>query len=234
MHERAQDCADAISEAIFANARVGVSEHDLYAAIVAAHVRKGGELPSMFLMGIGQRPNQTFLLPTMRTLAVNDIIIAESEPKYAGYAAQSIESVCLGTPPADYERLFDASLECFHVLLEAARPGVPYAELIRMWQRHMEKAGLKAAPTMGHGLGLGKDGPTTRPGGDAQGHVIEPGHCFILKPWATSADGTRAIRAGNTVVIGENGARRLGRLEMKFRRLGGSRFNSAPNAGPAS
>ena len=74
--------------------------------------------------------------------------------------AQSIESVCLGPPPPDYQRLFDASLECFHVLLGAAAPGVPYADLIRLWGEHMEKAGLRAAPTMGHGLGLGQDGPT--------------------------------------------------------------------------
>jgi Xaa-Pro aminopeptidase len=221
MHERAQACAEAVSEALFATARVGITEHELYAELVAAHIRHGGEIPTMFLIGIGQRPNQTFAMPTMRKLAPNDIIIAECEPKYAGYAAQSIESVCLGTPADDYERLFAASLDCFHLILEAARPGVPYAELIRLWQRHMEKAGLKAAPTMGHGLGLGQDAPTTRPNGDAQGHVVTPGHCFILKPWATSADGQRAIRAGNTIVIEEKGARRLGKLKLEFRRFGG-------------
>ena len=113
--------------------------------------------------------------------------------------------------------MFEASLACFEMLLEAFRPGVPYAELIRLWGAHMEEAGLRAAPTMGHGLGLGQDGPTTRPGGDAQGRVVEAGHCFILKPWAASADGARAIRAGNTIVVEENGARRLGRLPMEFR-----------------
>ena len=218
--ERAQVCADAIDEAVLAHARPGTTEHELYAEMTAAHIRNGGEMPAMLLIGIGKAPSQTFLMPTFRALEQGDILICESEIKYAGYMAQSIEAVSLGPSGADYERLFDASLSCFEMLMGVIRPGVPYAELIRLWGEHMEKAGLKAAPTMGHGVGLGQDGPTTRPGGDAQGRIVEAGHCFILKPWATSADGERAIRAGNTIVVEEGGARRLGRLPMEFRAPG--------------
>ena len=217
--ERAQLCADAMSEAVFEHARPGVSEHALYAEMMAAHIRSGGEVPAMLLIGIGKAPSQTFLMPTFRALEDGDILICESEIKYAGYMAQSIEAVSLGPPGADYQRMFEASLSCFGVLLEAIRPGIAYAELIRLWGAHLEKAGFRAAPTMGHGLGLGQDGPTTRPGGDAQGRVVEAGHCFILKPWANSAEGERAIRAGNTIVVEEAGARRLGRLPMEFRVL---------------
>ena len=53
--------------------------------------------------------------------------------------------------------------------MAAIRPGVAYADLIALWTAHMDRAGLKAAPTMGHGLGLGQDGPTTRPGGRCAG-----------------------------------------------------------------
>jgi Xaa-Pro aminopeptidase len=188
--------------------------------MMAAHIRNGGEVPAMLLIGIGEAPNQTQLLPTFRALERNDILICESEVKYGGYMAQSVEAICLGPPPSDYRGLFEASLECFRSLLEAMRPGVPYADLIRQWDEHMRSRGFQAAPTMGHGQGLGQDGPTTRPGGDGQGRVVAAGHCFILKPWATSADGRQAIRAGNTVVVDEGGARRLGRLDMAFRQLG--------------
>jgi len=220
MIERAQVCADAISEAAFATARPEVTEHELYAEMMAAHIRSGGEVPAMMLIGIGAAPNQTYLLPTFRALEASDILICESEIKYGGYMAQSIESLCLGPPPAAYSRLYDASLECFHMLLDAARPGVPYAELIGRWEDHMKSRGFVASPTMGHGIGLGQDGPSTRPGGDAQGRTVATGHCLILKPWATSADGKHAIRAGNSVVVEENGARQLGRLELAFRQLG--------------
>ena len=219
MIERAQRCADATSEAAFATARPGTTEHEVYAEMMAAHIRNGGEVPAMLLIGIGEAPNQTHLLPTMRELKRSDILICESEVKYGGYMAQSIEAICLGPPPQDYQRLYDASLECFHKLLAVIEPGVSYAALIRQWEELMELRGLRAAPTMGHGLGLGQDGPTTRPGGDGDGRVVAVGHCFVLKPWATSPDGNRAIRAGNSIVVEEGGARRLGSLEMAFRHL---------------
>jgi Xaa-Pro aminopeptidase len=220
MIERAQGCADAISEAAFETARPGVTEHELHAAMMAAHIRSGGEVPAMLMLGIGAAPKQTFLLPTMRALEPSDILILESEVKYGGYMAQSIEALSLGPPPAEYQRLYDASLACFDLLLGAAKPGVPHAELIRLWDQHMRSSGLQAAPTIGHGLGMGQDGPSTSAGGAAQGRVIAAGQCFILKPWATSADGERAIRAGNSIVIEDDGARRLGRLEMAFRQIG--------------
>ncbi len=219
MIERAQACADAISEAAFATATPGTSEHELYAEMMAAHIRNGGEVPAMLLIGIGEAPNQTQLLPTMRELAPNDILICESEVKYGGYMAQSIEALCLGPPPPIYRTLYDASLECFDELFAAIAPGVPYAALIRRWEEFMESRSLRAAPTMGHGIGLGQDGPVTRPGGDADGRVVAVGHCLILKPWATSADDDCAIRAGNSIVVEEGGARRLSRLEMAFRVL---------------
>ena len=121
--ERAQICADAISGAVFATARPGVSEHALYAEMMAAHIRAGGEVPAMLLIGIGKAPDQTFLLPTMRALQTGDILICESEIKYAGYMAQSLEAVSLGRPGADYERLFEASASCFEALMAAIRPG---------------------------------------------------------------------------------------------------------------
>ena len=217
--KKAQECADAISSAIFEHASEGINEQVLYAEMIAAHVRAGGEMPGMFLVGIGQAPNQTFLMPSNRELKINDILICEAEIKYAGYMAQSVESLCLGSPPKEYERLYQLSLECFKHILELAEPGMPYAELIRFWVKFMEDNNAIAAPTMGHGVGLGMDGPTTRPGGDGQGRVIEDGHCFILKPWAASNVSDYAIRTGNTVVMEKGSLRRLGSLPMEFRKL---------------
>ena len=219
MITKAQECADAISSAIFEHAAVGANEHFLYAEMIAAHVKAGGEMPGMFLVGIGETPNQTFLVPSNRKLKANDILICESEIKYAGYMAQSVESVCVGSPPKEYERLYQLSLECFNHILDLAKPEMPYAELISFWGKFMDDNDAIAAPTMGHGVGLGMDGPTTRPGGDGQGRVIEDGHCFILKPWAASNVSDYAIRTGNTVVMERGSLRRLGSLPMEFRKL---------------
>lgn len=218
--EAAQVCADAVSTAVFETARVGVSEQTIYAAMMNAHILNGGEVPTMMLMSSGAHPKGTFLLPTRRKLEPNDVMYIEADTKYMGYQGQSCETLCVGTPHTpDYDRCFDVSLECFNLILAAMKPGVPYADLIRIWEKHAEKSGVRPDGAIGHGLGLGQDRPRAMGGSDGEGFIVEEGHTFILKPGTTSPDKKTSNRAGNVVVVEKNGARRLGKLEMKFRRL---------------
>ena len=217
--EHAAACSDAVSEAIFETARPGVGEIEIYAAMMAAHIRNGGEVPTMMLMASGAEAGQTFLVPTRRKLEPDDILVAEADTKYMGYQGQSVESVCVGAPPSDYERLFEVSLECFNLILEAMKPGVPYADLVRIWENHAKRFGALPRGAIGHGLGLGQDRPRAMQGSDAEGFVVDEGHVFILKPVVCTPDGKRQNRAGNAVAVENGGARRLGRLEMKMRRL---------------
>lgn len=217
--ESAQVCADAVSTAVFDTARVGVSELEIYASMLAAHVRNGGEVPTMMLMASGPHPSGTFLLPTRRKLEPNDVMIFEADTKYMGYQGQSVETICVGTPPPDYDRCFDVSLECFNLILAAMKPGMPYAELVKIWERHCEKSGFHPEGAIGHALGLGQDRPRAQAGSDVDGFIVEEGHVFVLKPVVMSPDRKTRNRAGNVVVVEKNGARRLGKLEMKMRRL---------------
>ena len=216
--ERAADIADAASLALFETARPGVSEHEVYAAMVAAMIRNGGEIPTMGLFVAEPEPSQTYLMPTFRKLERNDIIFTEFDAKYAGYMAQGDETVCVGKPPDEYLQLYSVSLECFNMVLEAMKPGVLWAELLRMYIDRVERAGFKPGFGLGHGMGLAEDGPFVRTGVETKDVVLE-GQCFILKPSVRTHDGRRSNRAGNTIVIEKNGARRLGKLDMTMRCL---------------
>lgn len=216
--ERASAIADAASVALFETARAGVTEHEVYAAMVAAMIRHGGEIPTMGLFVAEPEPNQTYLMPTFRKLEQNDVIFTEFDAKYAGYMVQGDETVCVGTPPDDYLQLYSVSLDCFNMVLEAMKPGVPWTELLQRYVAHVEKAGFKPGFGLGHGMGLAEDGPFVRTGMEAREVVLE-GQCFILKPSVRTIDGKHSNRAGNTVVVEKNGARRLGKLEMKMRCL---------------
>jgi Xaa-Pro dipeptidase len=217
--EKAAEIADAASLALFETARAGVSEHEVYAAMIAAMIREGGEIPTMALFVAEPEPNQTYLMPTFRKLDPNDIIFTEFDAKYGGYMAQGDETVCVGTPPEEYERLFDVSLECFHLAMETIKPGVPWAEVIRVVQDRIERSGYRMGGVIGHGMGLAEDGPMVRAGHTATPPIILEGECFILKPGVRSADGKRSNRAGNTIVVESTGARRLGKLDIKMRCL---------------
>jgi Xaa-Pro aminopeptidase len=213
--ERAQKCADAISNAFRSVTRAGVGEHEVYAEMIASHVRTGGELPSMILFSAGRRVWQTQLLPTFRNLDAEDVVVVEAEPKYYGYMAQAIDTVSLRPLSSVEARLFEISHECFHILVDALRPGISYADLISRWESMARKAGCIPGRTMGHGLGLGQDRPLTTPGGKAEGMIVEEGDCFVLKPWMSDEDDVTSVRVGGTVVVGHQRARRLGNCELR-------------------
>jgi Xaa-Pro aminopeptidase len=212
--ERAQICADAIDEAFRASIRPGAPEHEIYANMFAAHIKAGGEVPSMILFSADKRFWQTQLLPTFRALESDDVLMVEAEPKYFGYMAQAVISASL-RPLSDRERLlFDTSQECFDALLSELRPGRSYESLIQKWKAIANRNGVSAGRTMGHGLGLGQDGPLTTPSGAAGGLQVEEGDVLVLKPWVSDRDDTISVRVGGTVVVGRSSARRLGRCSL--------------------
>ncbi len=142
-----------------------------------------------------------------------------ADTKYMGYQGQSVESICVGVPLDGYERCFEVSLEIFNLIVDAMKPGVPYADLIRIWVDHAEKSGLTTDGAIGHGLGLGQDHPRAQKGTDGDGFIVEEGHVFVLKAGTLTPDKTISNRAGNVVVVDNGRARRLGKLEMKMRQL---------------
>lgn len=214
----AQACADAISRAARETARPGTPEHDVYAAMIASHVRAGGETPTMILFSADEVMWQTHLLPKFRRVQANDVVLVEAEAKFYGYIAQSVETIALRALSPEEEQLLQVSQECFDRLLGAMKPGVAYADLVALWERTADRPGFRAGRTMGHGLGQGQDGPLTTPGGDAGGMVVEEGDCFVLKPWVESRSSRIAGRVGDNVVVEDRGAVRL--REAGMSRLG--------------
>jgi Xaa-Pro dipeptidase len=206
----AQECAEAVSHAVRATARPGISEHSVYAEMVAAHIRAGGELPTMMLFFADKTMWQTQLAPRHRKLHPNDVIMVEADTKFFGYTSQAVDTVSLRKFTPDERRLLDISIDCFHALLKAMRPARSYADIIREWEKFAKARNAVAGRTMGHGLGLGQDGPLTMPKGDGQGLMVEKGDCLVVKPWISDEQDTMSVRVGGLVVVEKGGARRIG------------------------
>lgn len=208
--EKAQICADAIESAFRSSVRYGVPEHEVYADLFSAHIKAGGDVSSMILFSADKRFWQTQLMPTFRTLERDDVVMVEAEPKYYGYMAQAVLSASL-RPLTNLEKsLFAASRACFDELLWQLRPGRSYKSLIEIWKNVARRERATAGRTMGHGLGLGQDGPLIGPLGDAGGLMVEEGDVLVLKPWVSDADETIAVRVGGTIVVGAQSATRIG------------------------
>jgi Xaa-Pro aminopeptidase len=205
----AQACADAMSREVRRSAKPGVSEHAIYASVTASYIEAGGEMPTMILFNADPQMWQTHLMPRFRRVTADDVVVLEAEAKFFGYIAQSVETVPLRQLSSTEAYLLDVAKSCFDAILDAMKPGVPYADLIALWEKSAAGNDRKAGRTMGHGIGQGQDVPLTTRGGKAGGLVVEEGDCFVLKPWVEDEAGTISLRFGANVVVGHRGATTL-------------------------
>lgn len=209
-------------DAMIENANPGVSERELYGAMVHAMLANGGELPTLFFLSAGPGITNSSFVPTDYRIQKDDRLIDEIEAKYAGYAAQAVAPAVIGTPGDEYLKMIDISRACFDAILGAMKPGVTFGTLFDLYRDTVEQKGngkyLWNHPMM-HARGLGDDGPALLGDKDIARFSkihLQTGMTFILKPQVRPAQGKGRASLGDTVTVTENGARRLGKRELKL------------------
>ena len=222
MLERSSAIVEKTIEAMVENANPGVSEKELYGAMVHAMLANGGELPTLFFLSAGPGLSNSSFVPTDYRIQKGDRIIDEIEAKYGGYAAQAVCPVVIGTPDDEYQKMIDISRACFDAILGAMKPGVPFGALFDVYKRTVEEQGkgkyIWNHPMM-HARGLGDDGPALLGDKDLERFSkipLQTGMTFILKPQVRPAKGKGRASLGDTVTVTEVGARRLGKRELQL------------------
>jgi Xaa-Pro dipeptidase len=222
MLERSAAIVEKTIEAMVEHANPGVSEKELYGAMVHAMLANGGELPTLFFLSAGPGLTNSSFVPTDYRIQKGDRIIDEIEAKYGGYAAQAVCPVVIGTPDDEYQKMIDISRACFDAILGAMKPGVTFGALFDVYKRTVEEQGkgkyLWNHPMM-HARGLGDDGPALLGDKDLQRFSkiqLQTGMTFILKPQVRPAEGKGRASLGDTVTVTESGARRLGKRELQL------------------
>ena len=222
MLERSAAIVEKTIEAMVENANPGVSEKELYGAMVHAMLANGGELPTLFFLSAGPGLSNSSFVPTDYRIQKGDRIIDEIEAKYGGYAAQAVSPVVLGAPDDEYKRMIDISRACFDAILSVMKPGVTFGALFDVYKRTVEEHGkgkyLWNHPMM-HARGLGDDGPALLGDKDLERFSkieLQTGMTFILKPQVRPAEGKGRASLGDTVTVTESGARRLGKRELQL------------------
>jgi Xaa-Pro dipeptidase len=207
-------------DVLIVHAKIGVRENELIAEMLREIVRQGGEPITMLLFGTGG-PEVPWAqrVFTTRQLKPGDLINTEVEGKYAGYIAQALQPISLGPKPKDLEKIFDATKIIFDRMLSFLKPGVTFGAVIKFYQDEVKAAGYEPDGALLHGRGLGEDAPMlwgARRDFPEQEAKLKEGHVFILKPACKQGFMRDSIRAGDTVAIEANGARRLGTRELNF------------------
>lgn len=222
MLERSAEIVEKTIAAMIENANPGVSEKELYGAMVHAMLANGGELPTLFFLSAGPGLTNSSFVPTDYRIQKSDRLINEIEAKYAGYAAQAVSPVVIGAADDEYQKLIHISRACFDAILHNMKPGVTFGWLFDIYRDTIERQGqgqyLWSHPVM-HARGLGDDGPALLGDKDLERFSkieLKTGMTFILKPQVRPKEGKGRGSIGDTVTVTETGARRLGKRELKL------------------
>lgn len=220
--ERSAAIIEKTIETMTQTARPGVSEKELYGTMVHAMLSNGGELPTLFFLSAGPEISNSSFVPTDYRIQSGDRIVNEIEAKYGGYAAQAVSPAVIAKPKQEYQEMIDLSRACFDAILAAMKPDVTFGALFDVYTRTVEHHGqgkyLWNHPMM-HARGLGDDGPALLGEKDLERFSkmeLQAGMVFILKPQVRLAQGKGRASIGDTVTVTKNGARRLGKRELKL------------------
>ena len=218
--EKAAEIIGHANEVLIQHAKVGVGEHELIAEMLREIVRRGGEPITMMLFGSGG-PEVPWAqrVFTTRKLKAGDLINTEVEGKYAGYIAQALQPISLGPKPKELEKIFDATKVIFDRMVKFLKPGISFGAVAKFYQDEVAGAGYEPDGALMHGRGLGEDAPMlwgARKDFPEKDQLLKEGHVFILKPACKRGFMRDSIRAGDTVAIEANGARRLGKRDLTF------------------
>ena len=218
--EKAAEIIGHANEVLIQHAKVGVGEHELIAEMLREIVRRGGEPITMMLFGTGG-PEVPWAqrVFTTRKLKAGDLINTEVEGKYAGYIAQALQPISLGPKPKELEKIFDATKVIFDRMVTFLKPGISFGAVAKFYQDEVTAAGYEPDGALMHGRGLGEDAPMlwgARNDFPEKDQLLKEGHVFILKPACKRGFMRDSIRAGDTVAIEANGARRLGKRQLTF------------------
>jgi len=218
--EKAAEIIGKAIDVLIEHVKVGVRENELIAEMLREIVHQGGEPITMMLFGTGG-PEVPWAqrVFTTRQLKAGDLINTEVEGKYAGYIAQALQPISLGPKPQQLEKIFAATKIIFDRMLKILKPGVTFGEVLQFYQDEVQAAGYEPDGALMHGRGLGEDAPMlwgARRDFPEKEAKLKEGHVFILKPACKEGFMRDSIRAGDTVAIEANGARRLGKRELTF------------------
>ena len=213
-------------------ARPGVRESEVFGAMLETMLANGGEEPTLFLWACDPYPYaHPFRLPTMREIEAGDLIICEIHPKTGGYFTHVERTFCLGEPRPEQRRIYDGCIAAFEEGMGLFGPGKPISAAMDRVRDVIHDRGLGMCETGIHGHGLASleypryrhhalkaDQAALQRVGDA----FRPGMVFafnidLVDPaWR---DGKTGCVFAETVVITEDGARRMHGYPMDFQAI---------------
>jgi Xaa-Pro dipeptidase len=233
------DVGETMSMAMRDATRPGVTEADIYSAIVGACPKHVGFTAEILLQS-GKNfvsfgpPSWNYRPRAPRVIEQGDIVAGEIFSSLGMLESQHQVTVAVGKVHEDYERAADVARAAYETGVDTLRPGRTFGEVAEAMQVPLKKAGgYNVHPLIhsinpfglvcGFGEGFNQLAEADRYALVAEVPTIgaevemQPGMCFSVEP--SCMFGRRYVNLGGTVVVGENEAIELNTVTTQMMRV---------------
>ncbi|KAF5981202.1 Xaa-Pro aminopeptidase [Fusarium coicis] len=217
---RAIRCAIASCEAALGEMRqamrAGATENDVWAALHAGNIRRGGEWIETRLLSSGPRTNPWYQECGPRVLRDGDLVALDTDlvGVYGMCVDVSRTWICGDLEPtSEQKRLYRIAHEHIITKAEMVRPGVKFTEFTRNGHRLPESCRAQRYSVMFHGVGLCDEYPCIRYPEDFDSYGYEgelrEGMVLCVEAYVGEVGGKDGIKLENQLLVTDTGSELL-------------------------
>ncbi|MEZ4600226.1 MAG: Xaa-Pro peptidase family protein [Syntrophotaleaceae bacterium] len=214
--EQAADLAATAFEEILPLIRPGAVERDVALALEFAMKRRGAEEKSFdFIVASGERGALPHGVASDKPIRAGELVTIDFGARWRGYHSDETITLAVGPVGGELRDIYGIVLEAHDRAMHQVRPGIPLKELDRIAREFIASQGY--GQYFGHGLGHGvglevHESPTVSTRSE---DVAEAGMVITIEP-GIYIPGRGGVRIEDTVLITENGFRKITRLAKDF------------------
>ena len=214
-------CEQAVAE-MRAAVQPGATENDVWAALHAGSIRRGGEWIETRILSSGPRTNPWFQECGPRIMAAGDMLAFDTDlVSTYGYCCDISRSWIVGdVPPTDTQKtLYQIAYEHVMTNIEMLQPGMRFDEATEKAHRLPEAYRALRYGVLAHGIGLCDEYPCIRYPEDVEKHgydgTLEVGMTLCVEAYVGAEGGREGVKLEEQIVITETGAEILSRYPFE-------------------
>ena len=208
-------CEMAVEEMRYAM-RPGVSENEMWAALHAGNIKRGGEWIETRILSSGPRTNPWFQECGPRIMQEGDMMAFDTDLVGTyGYCCDISRSWIVGgvAPTEEQKTLYKVAYEHVMTNIGLIKPGMSFAEMTAKAHRLPEEYRALRYGVLAHGVGLCDEYPCVRYPEDVEAHgysgSFEPGMTLCVETYIGAVGGPEGVKLEEQVLITETGCEML-------------------------
>jgi Xaa-Pro aminopeptidase len=219
--------SDQAIRALEAEARPGLSEHELAALVEGAYYPLGGRTHIHYIGSTSMR-SPDLCVPAQaqseRRLQSGDVILTELSAAYHGYWGQVLRTFTVGEPPTpEYERMHQVALDAYAAVTSALRDGATSEEVMDAAEI-IHQAGYTICDDLVHLAVGGVYAPYLRTrrttAGSPPAVVYRENMTVVVQPNVVTEDGRMGVQVGEMLRVTRGGVARLHEVPLSLLRCG--------------